>query len=67
MLAGPHFAGYGKALSTNMTALYASLAVVILLELNAIFGKQGPIASVRGVIVSSLVLTGVLVAMLQML
>lgn len=67
MLAGPHFAGYGKALSTNMTALYVSLAVVILLELNAIFGKQGPIASVRGVIVSSLVLTGVIVAILQML
>ena len=67
MLAGPHFAGYVKALSTNMPALYDTLAVVILLEINAIFGKQGPIATVRGVIVSSLVLTGVLVAMLQML
>jgi uncharacterized membrane protein len=67
MLAGPHFSGYAKVLSTNMNGLYAALAVVILLEINAIFGKQGPIASVRGVIVSSLVLTGVIVAILQML
>ena len=67
MLAGPHFAGYAKVLSTNANGLYAALAVVILLEVNALFGKQGPMASVRGVIVSSLVLTGILVAILQML
>jgi uncharacterized membrane protein len=67
MLAGPHFAGYGKALSTNTTALYATLALVLVLEVNAVVGKQGPMASVRGVIVSSLVLTGIVVAMLQML
>jgi len=67
MLAGPHFAGYAKALSTNANGLYAALAVVILLEVNALFGKQGPMASVRGVIVSSLVMTVVIVAILQML
>ncbi len=67
MLAGPHFAGYGKVATMNNNAMWATLAVVIVLELNAIFGKQGPIASVRGVIVSSLVLTGILVAMLEMI
>jgi len=67
MLAGPHFAGYAKALSTNSNALYAALAVVILLEVNALFGKQGSMASVKGVIVSSLVMTGAIVAILQML
>ena len=67
MLAGPHFAGYGKVMATSSTSMYAALAIAIVLELNAIFGKQGPIASVRGVIVSSLVLTGVMVAILEML
>jgi len=67
MLAGPHYAGYAKTLAGNANSLYAALAVVILLEINGIVGKQGPIASVRGVIVSSLVLTGVIVAILQMM
>lgn len=65
MLAGGHFGAWGN-LSTHMNAMYAALTVVVLLEVNAIVGKQGPIASVRGVIVSSLVLTGILVAILQM-
>ena len=65
MLAGPHFMGYTKLGMSN--ALWASLAIVVAIELNALFGKQGPIASVRGVIVSSLVLTGVMVAVLEML
>ncbi len=65
MLAGGHFGAWGN-LSTHMNAMYAALAVVLLLEINAIVGKQGPMASVRGVIVSSLVLTGILVAILQM-
>ncbi|MDH5434516.1 MAG: urate hydroxylase PuuD [Gammaproteobacteria bacterium] len=64
MLAGPHFGAYGN-MSTAANATYAALAVVLLLEINAIFGKQGPIASVRGVIVSSLVLTAVLVGILM--
>jgi len=72
MLAGPHFGalggGYGShSLSAGMNAMYVALVVVVLLEINAVVGKQGPIASVRGVIVSSLVLTGVIVAILQML
>lgn len=36
------------------------LLLIILLELNAIFGKTGPIASVKGVIHMSLVLTAVI-------
>ena len=72
MLAGGHLGtlggGYSShSLSTGMNGLYAALAVVVILEINAIVGKQGPMASVRGVIVSSLILTGVTVAILQMI
>jgi len=66
MLAGGHFGAWGN-LASHMNAMYAALAVVILLEVNAIVGKQGPMASVRGVIVSSLGLTGVIVVILQVL
>ncbi|MCF6193446.1 MAG: urate hydroxylase PuuD [Kangiellaceae bacterium] len=66
MLAGAHFGGYTKLVSLDVNAMYVALAVVVLLELNAIFGKQGPMTTVRGVIVSSLVLTGIIVAILQM-
>ena len=37
-----------------------ALAMIVLLELNAIFGKTGPITSVKGVIHSSLILTVVI-------
>lgn len=37
-----------------------ALAIIVLLELNAIIGKLGPIASVKGVIHSSLLLTVVI-------
>ena len=52
-----HFAhgGFGD----NMNALIAGLVIIAALEVNAIFGKQGPMTTVRGVIVSSLVLTAV--------
>lgn len=62
MLGGPHFAqsglGYGQVdLMTN--ALWISLALILAIELNGLFGKQGPITTVKGVITSSLVLTGI--------
>jgi uncharacterized membrane protein len=64
MLAGPHFissgAGYGSPILT--TALYIVLALIAVLEVNAIVGKQGPMTTVRGVIGSSLALTVVMVA-----
>jgi len=59
MLGGPHFAqsgaGYGAAVTSN--ALWASLALIAVIEVNAIIGKQGPITTVPGVIMSSLALT----------
>ena len=52
--------GFGAIGSASTTAaLIVSLVIIAALELNAIFGKPGPIASVQGVITSSIVLTGV--------
>ncbi|MCW8879849.1 MAG: urate hydroxylase PuuD [Kangiellaceae bacterium] len=65
MLAGPHFIGYAKTVPSM--AMWITIGLTVVLEANALFGKQGPLASVRGVIVSSLVLTGVMVAILEML
>ena len=49
------------------TALIVSLVVIAALELNAIFGKLGPIASVKGVITSGFGMTVVLWGLLQVL
>ncbi|MCF6225250.1 MAG: urate hydroxylase PuuD [Xanthomonadales bacterium] len=65
MLAGPHFLGYTKTVLSN--GMWIALAIVAILQVNAMVGKQGPMASVRGVIVSSLVLTAVLVGVLEAL
>ena len=65
MLAGPHFGGYG--MGTGTTATWVALAVIALLEINALKGKMGPIETVRGVIVHSLVLTAVIVGILKFL
>jgi uncharacterized membrane protein len=63
MLASPHI-GYNadNLLSVNGggTGLIVAMAIVAVLEINAIIGKQGPMTTVRGVIVSSLVLTAIL-------
>lgn len=71
MLAGPHAMGYSAEHLLNASgggsAMWIALAIVAALEVNALVGKQGPMTSVRGVIVSSLVLTAVLVAILEML
>jgi len=47
------------------TGLMVAIAIVIVLEINALFGKQGPIASVNGVIASSVALTAILVSILH--
>jgi len=63
MLASPHLSGGGSALVANSglgLGAWLSLGLIALLEANAIFGKPGPIASVRGVIHMSLALTAVL-------
>lgn len=51
----------------NTNALIVSLVIIAVLEGNAIFGKQGPMTTVRGVIVSGLVLTAILWALLAYL
>jgi uncharacterized membrane protein len=47
--------------------LYACLAIVILLQANAVFGKLGPMASVKGVIHCSLGLVALMWALLAFL
>ncbi len=58
---------HGGIAGDNHVALMAALAIVVALQLNAIFGKQGPMTTVRGVIVSGLVLTAVLWAVVEVL
>ncbi len=60
-----HYAHGG--LNGNTTALIVALVVIAALELNAIFGKPGPMTTVRGVIVSGFVLTAVLWAAVALL
>jgi len=60
-----HYAHGG--LNGNTTALIAALVVIIVLELNAIVGKPGPMASVKGVITCGFVLTAVLWALVALL
>ncbi len=59
--------GHGMVGNSGMTALIVALVIVAALQLNAIFGKQGPMTTVRGVIVSGFALTAVLWAVLGML
>ena len=47
------------------TGLWVAIAIVVVLEINALVGKQGPMASVKGVIHSSIALTAVLAAVLH--
>ncbi len=67
MLAGPHFvgsmSGYGHPAGSG--AMWVALVIAVVLELNGIMGKQGPMTTVRGVIVSSLVLTAVFIGVLE--
>lgn len=66
MLAGPHFVnggGYGKVVD-NSAGMWIVLALIALLEVNAIVGKQGPMTTVKGVIHSSVALTVILAALL---
>lgn len=59
MLASAH-----QGFTASMTGLYVALAITAALELNGLFGKQGPLASIVGVIHCSLGLTAVLVGCL---
>lgn len=55
------------SIGSNTTAIIVALVIIAALELNAIFGKQGPMTTVRGVIVSGAVLTVVLAGLLRFL
>lgn len=60
-----HYAHGG--LDGRTVPLVVALVIILALELNAIVGKQGPMTTVRGVIVSGLVLTAVLWGVLNYL
>jgi len=48
----------------SSTAVYACLGLIVLLEINAVVGKMGPMASVKGVIHMSLALVAAIWAIL---
>ena len=53
---------------TNFTVLFWVLALIIgLIEINAVIGKPGPMASVKGVITSGVVLTVILFGAIDLL
>ena len=60
-----HFSG-GPLQAAN-TAVIVGLVIIAVLEANAIFGKQGPMTSVSGVITSGFALTAVLVGVVMFL
>jgi len=64
MVASAH-GGYGRETFDLGTGI--AIALIAALEVNALIGKQGPLASVVGVIHMSLVLTVVLVCLLRFL
>jgi hypothetical protein len=47
--------------------LIVALVIIAAIELNGLKGQQGPLTTVRGVIVSSLVLTAVLATVINVL
>ena len=70
MLASPHasqWGGSGYGTGVGGTDLMICLAIIVALQINAMAGKQGPMASVKGVIHCSLGLTAVLFVILYYL
>jgi uncharacterized membrane protein len=66
MLGANHLVG-DAYIEVSNAGLYAALAIIALLEVNALFGKTGPMTSVKGVVHSSLGLTIVIWAVLALL
>ncbi len=71
LLSGPMLFGMlgskHLAVAGGSAGLYICLAIIILLEANALFGKTGPMTSVKGVIHCSIGLTALLWALLAFL
>ena len=67
MGAAMHFP-VGVTESTSFSGLFWVLAIIIgVIEINAVIGKPGPMASVKGIIHSGLVLTVVLFGVIGLL
>jgi uncharacterized membrane protein len=62
MLASKHLYMEGSSMG-----FFACVALILVLEANALFGKTGPMTSVKGVIHCSLALTAVVWALLALL
>ena len=60
MGSGAHLGGFGLVTNASTVGLAVVMLLILALEGNAIFGKQGPMAKVSGVIGCSLGLTAVL-------
>lgn len=68
MLASGHpSSGMGYSAFTLSNSMIAMLVIIAALQANAMFGKQGPLTTVKGVIYSSLGLTAVMVLVLNFL
>ncbi len=66
--AHPVSTGYQSVYTdSGFQSLLIPLIVIALLEINALKGKQGPLTSVKGVIISSIALTAVLVGIVEIL
>jgi uncharacterized membrane protein len=60
MLGANHLA---SLVPVSSTAFYASVALIVALEINAVVGKTGPMTSVKGVIHCSIALSAIIVAL----
>ncbi len=69
MLAGPHFIGSAAGYGNPSLSLggWIAIAVIAALEANALFGKQGVLTTVKGVIHSSIVLALAIMCLLEFL
>ncbi|MAC35416.1 MAG: antitermination protein NusG [Haliea sp.] len=67
MLLGMLGSKHAPFIEASTTGLIASCALILLLELNALFGKPGPMASVVGVVHMSVLLTAVIWLLLAFL
>ena len=62
MIASPHGGGYGVGIGG--IDLWIGVAIILALEANALFGKQGPLTTVKGVIHCSLGLSAAFIALM---
>jgi uncharacterized membrane protein len=67
MLSASHLV-YGVTESSNLTAYWlVALVLIGALEANALFGKTGPMTTIKGVVSCGFALTGALVVLISVL